>query len=133
MTPGEAWSAVVSGEDAAVWAYSVAGARAGRSREVLAGLDAHRASRDRAAALAVADGTTPPPAAPAYDLGGPVDGAARARAVLADVDNALVGLYAQAAAASSATDRRWAARTGADCAVRAVTWGAAPQAFPTAG
>ena len=52
MTPLEAWTAVVAGEDAAVYAYSVAGGRVsgGARRRALAGLDAHRASRSRAAA-----------------------------------------------------------------------------------
>ncbi len=132
MTPLEAWSAVVEGEDAAVYAYSVAGAQVagGGRRKALAGLDAHRANRSRAAGIIVALGGSPPPAAPAYDLPADVDRAAVARDTMADVDNALVATYADAAAASQADDRRWAARTGAECAVRAVVWGAAPQAFP---
>ena len=135
MTPVEAWSAVVSGEDAAVFAYSVAGARVkgAARRQALAGLDAHRDARSRAAALVVAAGGSPPPAAPAYDLGPDVSTRAGARTTMASVDNALVPVYADAAAAASGDDRRWAVRTGADCAVRAVQWGASPQAFPTGG
>jgi len=133
MTETEAWSAVVSGEDAAVFAYSVAGARVkgAARRQALAGLDAHRDARSKAAALVVAAGATPPPAAPAYELDPDVSSPAGARRTMASVDNALVAVYADAAAASSGADRRWAARTGADCAVRAVQWGASPQAFPT--
>jgi len=133
MTPIEAWSAVVSGEDAAVYAYSVAGARVSGAarRRALAGLDAHRANRSRAAAIVVSAGGTPPAAEPAYALPGDVSSKAGARAALASVDNALVAVYADAAAAAAGDDRRWAARTAAECAVRAVAWGAAPQAFPT--
>jgi hypothetical protein len=135
MTPAEAWAAVVAGEDAAVYAYAVAGARVadGARRRALAGLDAHRANRSRAAALMSAAGAAPPPPEAAYDLPADVATRAGARAAMARVDNALVAVYADAAAATTGVDRRWAARAGADCAVRAVTWGASPQAFPTAG
>jgi hypothetical protein len=133
MTPEEAWSAVVRGEDAAVFAYSVAGARLpeGRQARVLAALDQHRANRSRAAALVAAAGGTPPEPEAAYDLPPDVNRAAVARATLADVENALVAVYADAAAASAGDDRRQAAHQGADCAVRAIGWGAEPQAFPT--
>ncbi len=133
MTASAAWAQVVSGEDAAVYAYSVAGARLGSEarRKALAGLDAHRANRDRAAAFIVAASATPPGSATAYELPIAVDSPQSARALLALVDNRLVGLYADAAEATTGPDRRWAARTAAECATRAVTWGAAPQAFPT--
>jgi hypothetical protein len=134
MSALDAWSAVVAGEDAAVYAYSVAGARVsgGGRRKALAGLDAHRANRSRAASLVTALGGTPPPAAAAYDLPDDVASAAGARAAMAAVDNALVAVYADAASQSADGDRRWAARTAAECATRAVTWGAATQAFPAA-
>jgi len=132
VTPLEAWAAVVEGEDAAVYAYSVAGAQVsgGGRRKALAGLEAHRADRSRAASIVVALGGTPPPAAAAYDLPADVDQPSVARDTMADVDNALVATYADAAAASDGDDRRWAARTASECAVRAVVWGAPPQAFP---
>ena len=132
MTPIDAWAAVVSGEDAAIYAYSVAGARVGDGarRRALAGLDAHRASRSRAAAAVVAAGGTAPVAAAAYELPDDVATPRGARAAMAAVDTALVATYADAAAAATGKDRRYAARTAADCAVRAVAWGAAPQAFP---
>jgi hypothetical protein len=133
VTPAEAWGAVVEGEDAAVFAYSIAGARVGsggRAR-ALNGLDAHRSHRDRASAMVVAAGATPPAPSPAYDLPFPVDSAKAARRLMALVDNRLVALYADAAEATQGDERRWAARIGAESATRAVAWGAAPQAFPT--
>lgn len=132
MTPAEAWSAVVSGEDAAVFAYSVAGARVSAESRARAGLDAHRANRSRAAALVIAAGGTPPVAAAAYELPADVESGRGARAALASVDNALVAVYADAAASAEGEDRRWAALTAAECARRAVAWGAPTQAFPTA-
>ena len=133
MTAAEAWAAVVEGEDAAVFAYSVAGARVGASAraEALNGLDAHRAHRGRASALVTAAGGTPPTPAVAYDLPFEVTSRATARALMALVDNRLVGLYADAAEQASGDDRRWAARSAAENATRAVPWGAEPQAFPT--
>lgn len=133
MTPVEAWTAVVAGEDAAVYAYSVAGAQVtgGARRRALAGLDAHTAHRSRAASAVIAAGGTAPPAAAAYELPPGTGTRAGARAAMAAVDNALVPVYADAAAASTGDDRGWAARAAAECATRAVTWGATPQAFPS--
>lgn len=133
MTVDPALVALVQGEDAAVYAYQVAGARVagGGRRRALAGLDAHQANRDRAASLIVEAGGTPPGSAVAYRLPAPIDTPAAARSLMAQVDNSLVGLYADAAVGLSGKDRRWAARTASECAARAVAWGAAPQAFPT--
>lgn len=133
MTPIEAWSAVVAGEDAAIYAYSVAGGRvaSGDRRQATTGLEAHRQRRSRAASLVTALGGTPPSGAAAYELPAAVQRPRGARRVLADVDLALVAVYADAAAAADADDRRWAARSAADCAASAVSWGAEPQAFPS--
>ena len=134
MTPAEAWAAVVAGEDAAVYAYSVAGARVspGDRRRSRTGLDAHRERRARASTLTIAAGGTVPSPLSAYALPDGVDQPRTAARTLAEVDNALVAVYADAAAASQGEDRRWAARSAADCASSAVAWGAAPQAFPEA-
>ena len=131
MTPAAAWAAVVAGEDAAIYAYSVAGVRTGAPDRARAALADHRAHRDRAAALAQATGGARPTPAPAYALG-PVSSEEDAQAVLAHVENALAPVYADAAAATAGEERRWAVRAGIACAVRAVRWGAAPQAFPSA-
>jgi hypothetical protein len=134
MTPVEAWAAVVAGEDAAIYAYSVAGAHVagGGRRRALTGLDAHRANRSRAASLGSGLGGTPPPAAAAYQLPAAVGTPAGARSAMASVENSLVAVYADAAGQAADGDRRWAARTAAECAARAVAWGAATQAFPAA-
>lgn len=129
----DAWAAVVRGEDAAMYAYSVAGARLPESarRRALTALAAHRAHRARAAALVTASGGTPPTPEPAYQLPGDVAQPSGARAALSGVENALAAVYADAAGASRGPDRRWAVRTGAECATRAVSWGAPPEAFPS--
>ena len=132
MNATEAWAAVVTGEDAAIYAYSVAGAQvaAGSRERAVAGLTAHQSNRSRAAALITELGDDPPPAAAGYVLPADIATAKVARATMAGVDNALVAIYADAAAASGADIRRWAARTAAEYAVRAIGWGADPQAFP---
>lgn len=133
MTPVEAWAAVVEGEDAAVYAYSVAGAHLPepvRTR-ALAGLAVHRANRDRAIAAIVAAGGEPPGGAIAYELPANAASPAGARALMAEVDNRLVASYADAVAATTGDERRTAVRTAVDYAVRAVGWGAGTQAFPS--
>jgi len=126
MNQDEAQSAVVQGEDAAVYAYSIAGARVPAQRRVLAGLDAHRQARDVAAATLSA----PPPPASSYALPIQPDSPSRARELLAYVENALVPVYADLAAATTGDDRRRAVIAAQVCASRAVAWGAATQAFP---
>ena len=93
MTPEAAWSAVVAGEDAAIYAYSVAGARTAHPERARSALAAHRIHRDRAAALAEAAGGSLPVPAPAYSVG-PVSTQAEAQQVLAHVENALTPVYA---------------------------------------
>ena len=131
MTPVEAWTAVVVGEDAAVQAYGIAGAQlsGAERRAAQAGLDAHRLRRSRAAEALTAAGGQAPSASETYALPPRVRRPRVARALLAEVDLALVGVYADAAAASAAEERRWAARCAAECSAAAVSWGAPTQAF----
>lgn len=133
MTLAQALAAIIAGEDAAIYAYEVAGARVptGRRQAARTGLDVHRANRSTALSLLLAAGGTAPAPAAAYTLPGDVTRPAGARAALATVDNALVPVYADAAAALAAADRRWAARAAVRYATAAVDWGARPQAFPT--
>ena len=120
--------AVVAGESAAVYAYGVVAgqSRGAQRRRALIALRAHEQWRDRWA------GDTPAPAAVAYDLPVAVTDGASARTLAQAVENGLVGLYADLAAASVDDERVDAVRAAQQCATRAVRWGAAPQAFPTA-
>lgn len=131
LTPVEAWTAVVVGEDAAVQAYGIAGAQlsGAERRAAQAGLDAHRRRRTRAAESVTAAGGDAPPASETFALPARPRRPQVARALLAEVDLALVGVYADAAAASAAEDRRWAARSAVECSASAVFWGASTQAF----
>ncbi len=132
MTPAEALAAAISGEDAAVYAYGVAGAHMEDDDVTVAraALDVHRA---RAASLretlAATGAATPTPAA-AYDLPFPVVDSLSARRLAAGVEERLAGLYAQLAAATLQDQRRQASVTARECASQAVLWGGVPAAFP---
>ena len=126
MNHDEAQTAVVRGEDAAVYAYSIAGPRVPAQRRALSALDAHRQARDLAAATLSA----PPPPASAYALPIQPDTPTHARELLAHVENALVPVYADLAAVTTGDARRRAVIAAQVCASRAVSWGALTQAFP---
>ncbi|MCU0284720.1 MAG: ferritin-like domain-containing protein [Candidatus Nanopelagicales bacterium] len=124
--------AALAGEHAAVWAHGrAAGELSGRARtRALDGLDDHRRARDRLRAQLVALGAAPVEAAAAYVEPEPVDSPAGARALLAHVERALVPTYADLAAASPPAGRQPAAQSAARAGVRALGWGAVPEAFP---
>ena len=127
-----AWEDVVKGEDAAIYAYGLAGARlTGTARErAMRARGDHEVSRAHAAQIVTASAGTVPEPAVAYDSGDTPQDAQQSRALLARVELALVPIYAQAAGTSTGADRGYAARSAAACASRATTWGATPEAFP---
>jgi hypothetical protein len=120
--------AALAGEDAAVYAYGVVVARlrGADRRQALAALQAHSTWRDRWA-LQAPDAPAP---AIAYDLPVADPSRAQVRELAALVENRLVPIYAELAAASSGDTRTAAVTAAAECATRAVSWGALPQAFP---
>lgn len=127
MTLDEARAAVVRGEDAAIYAYSIAGARVPGRRRATSALDAHRAARSNVAARL----SRPPEPSSAYTLPIRPDSPDQARALLAAVENALVPVYSDLASASTGDERRRAVIAAQVCATRAVGWGVPSQAFPS--
>jgi hypothetical protein len=129
MTPEEAVRAVISGEDAAVYAYGVIGPRlaGGGQRRARRAFDSHRAWRDLWQAR-MTDAITPP--AVAYDLPFPVTDADTARRLAIWVEESMVAVYADLAGAATGDERVDAVTAACECATRAVAWGAATQAFP---
>jgi hypothetical protein len=128
MSTEQAIMAAINGEDAAIYAYGVIGARSRGARAALArrALTAHRARREALQAT-IAE---PVAAASAYDLPFPVEDAQDAARLAVLVENRMAALLADVAAAT-ADDRRAQAVTGAmESAARAIAWGGAPQAFP---
>lgn len=126
------WQEVVSGEDAALYAYGLAGARlSGTARErAERSRREHRMLRARAAQLVTDSGGEVPTPAIAYDIDDVSLDRDQAQALLAQVELALIPIYAQAAGESIGPDRARAARSATECASRATAWGAPPEAFP---
>lgn len=124
--------AALAGEHAAVWACGRAAAElAGAQRAAaLQELDIHRLARDELRRRVVALGAQPVQAAAAYVEPFAVSGRRGGRRLLALVDSALVATYADLAAVSPRAARRTAAAAATESAVRALSWGADPQAFP---
>lgn len=122
----------LAGEHAAVYAYGVVGAQAGRSyrRAAADRLVAHGLQRDLLAGQLSTVGATPPPAQPAYALPFEVRTVVDARRLAAHVELALAATYADLVAASAPRRRSQAARWLAQCAVAAHRWGGPPRAFP---
>lgn len=127
-----ALQSALAGEHAAVWACGrAAGELSGARRTAaLEELDAHRVARDELRRQVVALGSEPVPAAAAYVEPFEVSGRAGGRRLLAHVDSALVATYADLAAVTPRAGRRGAVAAATEWAVRALSWGADPAAFP---
>jgi hypothetical protein len=128
----DALQAAVAGEHAAVWA---SGRAAGELRErrrdaARRELDAHRRARDGLRRQVTALGAEPVEAAAAYVEPFPVVGVSGGRRLMAHVNTALAATYSDVAAASEPAGRRAAVASAGEAAVRAVGWGAEPEAFP---
>ncbi len=128
-TPDAELQATIAGEQAAVYAYGVAGPwldAADRDR-ALGGLAAHRS---RVLALRETADDADESGAPGGFVTGPVDSPATARALLADVEARLAATYADLAAVVGGGERRNAVLAACECSVRSIGWGAPTAAFP---
>ena len=128
-----AWLAAFEAANAAEFACRSASiVLDGRARrQALARAATHAAARTRIQTL-ISDLTQLPATPPAYSRTGELVSAADGRALIARTENALVPIFADAAAASTGTDRSWAVDQAIDCAVTAVRWGGSSSAFPQA-
>lgn len=115
-----------------VFACGLAGAqlKGGARRRAVNQLADRRQRIDGLAAMI--DEAEVPSTPPAFEPPVPIDNARSARRALVDLNNALVGTYAQMAATTEGDDRAIAVASAQDCARTAVQWGGASQAFPTA-
>lgn len=138
MKPLEALQATLAGEHAAIYVYSVAGARTSESRSpgLFANLDQafrlHRRRRDWLAARIVALGGTPVPAEVAYELPAPLASAADMTKAALQLERRLAVVYGQLVASTPGADRRWAIDALEDCAVRQLAFRGTPETFPGA-
>ncbi len=131
MMPSDegALAAAILGEEAALYAYGVAGPWLdGADRDLaLGGLAAHRA---RVLVLRGEAADTAETGAPGGFVSGPVDSAPSARALLAQVEARLASTYADLAAEVTGGQRRNAVLSACECSVRSIAWGGATAAFP---
>lgn len=128
----ETLRAALAGQYAAIYAYGRAGGRLRSDQDVaLAQLSRHRTDRDQLRAWLIADGQTPEPPAPAYEIPLPLQTDQQARDLLAGVQLRLIPVLVELL--SDQTDqsrRRWAVRAVRRSALAAQGWGAPGQAFP---
>lgn len=122
------WTAAFLAEDAAESACRSAAAALGapfRARALNRAAE-HAAARTRIQTLL----TDTPPLPPAYAWGDALASPRDATDLIITTENALVPVYADAAAGDSGPSRGWAVDQAMACAVTAVRWGGASQAFP---
>lgn len=129
MTPDEAMQAAILGEEAALYAYGVAGPWLDSADRDLAlgGLAAHRA---RVLALRSSANDAIEGGAPGGFVTGSIDSPQTARALLAEVEARLAATYADLAASVTGGERRNAVLSACECSVRSIGWGAPTAAFP---
>jgi len=128
-TAAEALQSAIAGEEAAVYAYGVAGPwlDASDRDRALGGLAAHRS---RVLTLREMADDADESGAPGGYLTGPVDSPDSARALLAGVEARLAATYADLAAVVESGERRNAVLAACECSVRSIGWGASTAAFP---
>jgi len=124
--------AASAAENAAVYGYSVAGARLTSSDKGVArtAYDAHRAQTLVITQWLAQASATPDPDVPVYQLPSPVTDVSAARAVLASIEESTAAAYADVIAAADASLRRDAALALQLAAVRAAIWRDRAAPFP---
>ncbi len=122
---------VIEAEQNFVYAAGLAGAfLAGNARrQAVSQLTDHQGRMQVFSSMIDPQQVPAPP--PAFEPGSPITGARAARGALAQLNNALVGAYADVAALTSEADRAFAINAAQTSARSAVQWGASSQAFPT--
>ncbi|MBF9073835.1 ferritin-like domain-containing protein [Streptacidiphilus sp. NEAU-YB345] len=124
--------AALGAEDAAVYGYGVIGAQLSGSDRGLAStdFDLHRAHRDALSARITAAGARPQAAAAAYLLPFDVTDAGSARRLATLLETRLAAVYANGVQAATGAPRSEAATELRAAALRSLSWGGTPTAFP---
>lgn len=139
LTPVEALQKTLAAEHAAVHLYGLLGAQSSKSRqpELFARLDtayeAHRDARDRLTVLISRKGEDPVAAEVDYEVPGRTATPRQIETVARTIEGRVCVTYGELVAHTSGTDRRWAIAGLDASALRQVTFGAAPTAFPGLG
>lgn len=121
----------IEAEQAFVYAAGVAGAylTGSAKRQAVSQLAEHQGRMQIYSLMIVPESVPTPP--PAFEPTTPITNARSARASLAQLNNALVGINADVAATTQGADRAFAIDCAQLSARAAVQWGAPSQAFPT--
>lgn len=125
--------AAAAAENAAVYGYSVAGARlaTGRAKnEARTAYDAHRAQVQTVTQWLAGLGATPAPAAPVYRLPSPVVDNSTARGLLTAIEESTAAVYADLVAVATGQLQHDAAVELQAAAIREAQWRTTPVSFP---
>lgn len=132
MTAVSALQDVLAAEHAAMFVLSTLGGVTSRSARpsiqtaLVEAFDQHRDRRDQLSARIIELDGQPVAAAASYEVP-PLDDVP---AAALEVERACAAAYASAVAETSGTDRTWATAALGECALRELSFGAAPTAFP---
>lgn len=136
MTYLDGLQAALAGEHAAVFVVGYLGAQTSTSAypvlvaDLREAYEVHRARRDRLESLVDDAGATPVAAAASYELDDVAGDPARISARAVAVEQAVGATYGYLVANSADDERSWAIDAVLDCAVRELTFGGKPRAYP---
>jgi len=138
VKPVPALQATLAAEHAAVFVYGVLGGRVSAARDpsvaalLRSAYDTHRGRRDRLRAVISGLGRVPVAAEVAYEVSAQNRSAAHLAQVALDTERRCAVVYSQLVASSTGAQRRWAVEALTDAALRELTFGGEPEAWPGA-
>ena len=136
MTPVEAMQAALAGEHAAVYVYGVVGGRVSVSTEtdlwsrVRTAYTLHRGRRDQLVSMLRTAEAEPVASEVSYDLPTPATSTEELTAAALLLEQRCSAVYADMVGSTSGANRQWALEALEDAAVRSLSFGAEPDAFP---
>ncbi|MGH3331495.1 MAG: ferritin-like domain-containing protein [Nocardioidaceae bacterium] len=136
MTPLEALQATLAGEHAAVYVYGVLGGRVSASAQpdlwgrVRTAYSVHRGRRDQLVAMVRAAGEDPVAAEVSYELPNAARSAPQLTRAARELELRSCAVYADMVGSTAGANRQWAIDAVTDAGVRALGFGAEPEAFP---
>ena len=136
MKPLEALQSALAGEHAAVYVYGVIGGRVSLSsdpelsNQVRTAYTLHRGRRDQLIAMVRAVDEEPVASEVSYQLPSPASTPHLLKAAALELEHRCVAVYADLVGSTSGANRQWAIDALNDAAVRELTFGGNPEAFP---
>ncbi len=136
MTPLAALQQALAGEHAAVYVYGVLGGRVSASASpslatrLASAYSLHRGRRDRLTAMVLAHDGEPVAAQVSYEVPTRSHASPQLEAAALEVERRCAEVYAATVGSTAGSDRTWAADALTDAAVRQLSFGGGPVAFP---